>query len=275
MGLACLHKDLNPGRCNSTSDCPAGQTCDLSPAANGTCVCAGSACGGRAEPSLWRRGGGAAGRDGGRRSAGAAGKAAESNARCAAPTPSAAGRMRSMRDERGLYGPDASDCPTARRDLSSLGSDSNAPLRPATPKPGVCHHSPCGTALHDGVRTIRHERTTICVPAAIGLRRATQQGHADDAACVQRSRSRARFERQDGVRHDRCISGTVSGGDSVPPPARPRRTLSVVGQQNERSPTAATQPWHVGWIWFLRDPPFSGRQRQDPTRRRRHLTLDT
>jgi hypothetical protein len=41
---ACLHKELNPGRCNSTNDCLSGQTCDLSPAANGTCVCTSPSC---------------------------------------------------------------------------------------------------------------------------------------------------------------------------------------------------------------------------------------
>jgi hypothetical protein len=37
LGIAGCHKQLNPGRCNSTSDCLTGQTCDLTQ--NGVCVC--------------------------------------------------------------------------------------------------------------------------------------------------------------------------------------------------------------------------------------------
>jgi hypothetical protein len=39
---ACDHP--SPGRCNNSNDCPTGQMCDLSPQANGTCVCASPGC---------------------------------------------------------------------------------------------------------------------------------------------------------------------------------------------------------------------------------------
>ena len=42
LELAGCHTDLNPGRCNSSSDCPTGQTCDLTQ--NGVCVCNTPAC---------------------------------------------------------------------------------------------------------------------------------------------------------------------------------------------------------------------------------------
>lgn len=42
LSAGACHKDLNPGRCNSTSDCPAGQTCDLTQ--NGVCVCNSAGC---------------------------------------------------------------------------------------------------------------------------------------------------------------------------------------------------------------------------------------
>lgn len=86
---SCAHKDLNPGRCNSTSDCPSGQTCDLTQ--NGVCVCNSPGC----ADAGGGMGGGPGGMSGG---GGAAGRAADGGGQdadaglgcrttCATPTP--------------------------------------------------------------------------------------------------------------------------------------------------------------------------------------------
>ena len=61
FGLAACHPQLNPGRCNSTTDCPTGQMCDLTQ--NGVCVCSSPGCadgGGTGGSATGGTGGGAA-----------------------------------------------------------------------------------------------------------------------------------------------------------------------------------------------------------------------
>jgi hypothetical protein len=151
MGIACLHKQLNPGRCNSNSDCPSGQICDLSAQANGTCVCSSPGCDGDAGAGggTGGAGSGGGGTSGGGGSAGNVGGSSGS-----AGTGGAAGCQPACTAPRAICAPNltcvecvsSADCMTATKPICDTGtgacvacaSDAQCVAKLNSADPGVC-----------------------------------------------------------------------------------------------------------------------------------------
>ena len=202
-GLACLHKDLNPGRCNSTSDCPAGQTCDLSPQANGTCVCGSSSCDGGAGATGSGRGGvgGTITHDGGG-AAGAAGQGCQSNAQCAPPTPACvAAACVQCATSADCADPTRPICNAATNTCQACTSDQECVAKMGAFR-SRCVHEPRGRALRDQRRDhLRRERHLDVRAGRDGPRAwRPREGHADDASLYDGAGSCAAFQRHDDSR---------------------------------------------------------------------------
>jgi hypothetical protein len=280
-GFACVHKDLNPGRCNSTSDCPAGQTCDLSPQANGTCVCGSSSCEGGAGATGSGRGGvgGTITHDGGG-AAGAAGQGCQSNAQCAPPTPvCVAAACVQCATSADCADPTRPICNTATNSCQACTSDQECVAKMGASDPGVCMSHVDGHCAIGAETIYVVNDSSTCVPAATVLAPGDPgKGTLTTPLCTM-EQVPALLSSGTTIRDLVVVRGTVSGGDWTFN-GQGGVSLSIVGQIAGDIAAGASPAFSMsGGSVFLRDLEVSssgstGISAAGGTIRLEHVTVD-
>ena len=176
LELAGCHTDLNPGRCNSSSDCSTGQTCDLTQ--NGVCVCSSPGCtdgGGTGGAATSGTGGGAATggsagtTDGGGKDSSDASHACQSRSDCSAPTPACDSTGACVQCNVSTVTTDCLDptkpiCDPGTSTCVACASDTQCAARYGT-DPGVCMSQQDGHCATPAETIYVTNDSSICVPA--------------------------------------------------------------------------------------------------------------
>ncbi len=251
--VGCPHSDLNPGRCNSTSDCPSGQTCDLSPQANGTCVCNSSGCAGSGTGGTAGSAGATAGQGGGA-VGGGAGQGCQSSAQCAAPMSICmAGSCVQCATSSDCSDPTRPICNVTTNTCQACTSDQQCVAKMTGSDPGVCMSHVDGHCATAPETIYVVNDTSTCVPASAVLATGDPgKGTLTTPLCT--------MEQVPGLlssgtttRDLVVVRGTVSGGDWTFT-GQGGVTLSIIGQQNGRIAAGAYPGFGIsGGSAYLRD----------------------
>jgi hypothetical protein len=257
LGAGCLNKQLNPGRCNSTADCQSGQTCDLSPQANGTCVCNSPACTdggagmGGAGGGAGTGTGGAAG-SGGMAGAGQGGGSGgcQSNLQCSPPMPACApgGVCVECTASSDCADPTKPICNANTNKCEACTTDQQCIDKIGSSDPGVCMAQADGHCATPGEAIYVKNDVATCVGTTVP-NCDVGSGTVAKPLCSMELVSKLLCSGRDLV----IIRGTVTGASS-PVMGRPSGQTAIVGQQSALLGSVGTPAFAMSTgSFFVRD----------------------
>jgi hypothetical protein len=264
FGLAGCHKQLNPGRCNSTSDCLTGQTCDLTQ--NGVCVCNSPECadgGGTGGAATGGTGGavasgGAAGTttdDGGIDSSDAP-HGCQSRSDCSAPTPACGSTGACVQCSVSTVVMDCLDptkpiCDAATNTCVACASDDQCAQRNGA-NPGVCMSHQDGHCAMPAETIYVVDDTSVCVTTVAtgdpGAGTVTKPLCTMDPVPMLLSTSRSLV----------LVRGTVQVATNWTFAGQAGEELSIIGQQTALVASATSPGFSIqGGEAYIRNTEFS------------------
>lgn len=263
FGLAACHPQLNAGRCNSTTDCPTGQTCDLTQ--NGVCVCSSPGCadgGGTGGSATGGTGGGAASggvagtTDGGGKDSSDASHGCQSRSDCSAPTPACSSTGACVQCNVSTVIMDCQDstkpiCNPTTNTCVACATDNQCAQRNGA-DPGVCMAHQDGHCAMPAETVYVKNDTSICVSTVAtgdpGAGTVTKPLCTMDSVPMLLSTTRSLV----------LVRGTVQGAANWTFGAQGGGDLSIIGQQTALVASGASPGFIMqGGGAYIRDIEFS------------------